>query len=67
MSIKYGANVLVEGHRCYRCKLEWRPKNLKLLPKVCPNCKNPYWETPVQREKTSKAVKKIRKEEKMRK
>jgi len=42
---KYGPRVLILGHRCYRCEHEWRPRNIDDLPKVCPNCKSPYWDT----------------------
>jgi predicted nucleic acid-binding Zn-ribbon protein len=41
-----GANILIKGHRCYRCGHEWRPNSLEELPKVCPKCKSPYWTTP---------------------
>ncbi len=41
-----GANVLIKGHRCYRCDHEWRPNSLDELPKVCPACKSPYWDRP---------------------
>lgn len=39
-----GSNVLIRGHRCHRCKHAWRPRNLKELPRVCPNCKSVYWD-----------------------
>ncbi len=40
--------VLLEGYQCYRCKHKWRPRKFesKNLPKVCPNCKSAYWNTP---------------------
>ena len=41
-----GANILIEGHKCYRCGHEWRPYDLKEVPIVCPKCKSPYWKTP---------------------
>jgi predicted Zn-ribbon and HTH transcriptional regulator len=41
-----GANVYIKGHRCYRCGHEWKPNNMKQLPKVCPKCKSPYWDKP---------------------
>ena len=40
-----GANVLIRGHKCYRCGHEWRPRNLNEIPEVCPKCKSPYWKT----------------------
>jgi len=40
------ANVLIKGHRCYRCNYEWKPNNRGKLPKVCPKCKSPYWDKP---------------------
>ena len=44
--VKCGANVLIKGHKCYRCKYEWKPNNMDKLPKVCPKCKSPYWDKP---------------------
>jgi Zn-finger nucleic acid-binding protein len=55
--------VKVDAFRCDRCGHVWLPKELlekldeldKHLPKVCPKCKNPYWNTPrkVAKEKTT--------------
>ena len=42
---KAGANVLIIGHRCYRCGHEWKP-NMNKSPRVCPKCKSPYWDKP---------------------
>lgn len=41
-----GANVLIAGHRCYRCSYEWKPNDMDKLPRVCPKCKSPYWDKP---------------------
>ena len=41
-----GANILIAGHKCYRCGHEWRPRELEEVPPVCPKCKSPYWKTP---------------------
>lgn len=41
-----GANVLIPGNRCYRCSYEWRPNDSAKMPRVCPNCKSPYWDRP---------------------
>ena len=30
---------------CNRCKHKWHPKTNK-KPKVCPECKSPYWDKP---------------------
>ncbi len=43
---KAGANILIKGHKCYRCGHEWRPETFNIIPKVCPKCKNPYWDRP---------------------
>ena len=43
---KYGANIHLIGHGCYRCGHEWLPIDKHKLPKVCPKCKSPYWDTP---------------------
>ena len=56
--LKYGVNVMIKGHRCYRCSFEWRPKNSDVIPKVCPKCKNEYWKTPVSRKNISELAKK---------
>src|SRR5262245_57570541 len=35
------------GFRCERCGHEWIPRGENdQEPKVCPKCKNPYWNTP---------------------
>ncbi len=41
-----GANVLILGHKCYRCGHEWRPIHSEDVPRVCPKCKSPYWDRP---------------------
>lgn len=41
-----GAMVYIVGHKCHRCGHEWRPKKIKIVPKVCPKCKSPYWDQP---------------------
>ena len=61
---KFGVNVLVSGHRCFRCGFEWRPKNFDAVPKVCPGCKNPYWDRPLQKKGISRLIKKLRQAEK---
>lgn len=43
---KAGASVLIIGNRCYRCRHEWRPNNISIMPRVCPKCKSPYWDRP---------------------
>ena len=42
-----GANVLILGHKCYRCSHKWVPREKGYEPRVCPNpeCKSPYWKT----------------------
>ena len=39
----YGVNVLILGHRCYRCTHAWVPRNISEVPEICPKCKSPYW------------------------
>lgn len=34
------------GYHCHRCGHEWVPKNKTEKPRVCPKCKNPYWDRP---------------------
>lgn len=38
--------ITVMGCKCERCGHEWFPRNEKREPKVCPNCKSPYWNVP---------------------
>ncbi len=38
--------ISVQGLQCERCKHEWIPRDINVLPKVCPSCKSPYWNTP---------------------
>ncbi len=42
----YGVNVLIAGHRCYRCKHSWVPRDIGEIPEICPKCKSPYWKNP---------------------
>jgi predicted Zn-ribbon and HTH transcriptional regulator len=39
----YGVNVLIVGHRCYRCSHAWVPRDISEVPEICPKCKSPYW------------------------
>ena len=38
--------VQIWGFRCSRCGHEWLPREGIEHPKVCPNCKSPYWDRP---------------------
>ena len=40
--------VQLWGYRCERCGHEWLPRDreTETEPKVCPKCKNPYWNLP---------------------
>jgi len=38
--------VQIWGYRCERCDHEWVPRDKDVEPKVCPNCKSPYWDRP---------------------
>jgi len=38
-----GYKAWIVGNRCHRCGHEWRPRNFKERPAVCPKCKSPYW------------------------
>jgi hypothetical protein len=37
--------ITLKGYECERCKHTWVPRENE-LPKVCPKCKSPYWNTP---------------------
>ena len=41
-----GANVLILGHKCYRCNHAWVPRDIGEIPEICPKCKSPYWQKP---------------------
>ena len=43
---EFGVNVLIVGHRCYRCKHAWVPRDISEIPEICPHCKSPYWNKP---------------------
>ena len=40
--------IQISGFRCERCGHEWVPRGKSRDPKVCPECKSPYWDTPRQ-------------------
>jgi len=42
--------IEVEGYQCERCEHKWIPRG-KEAPKVCPECKSPYWDTPRRKKK----------------
>lgn len=51
MKNEVGYKVMILGNKCYRCGHEWIPQNIEEKPKVCPKCKNPYWDRPRQEKK----------------
>jgi len=51
MKQEEGAKVWILGNKCYRCGHEWKPNNINEIPRVCPKCKNPYWDRPRQKKK----------------
>ena len=40
------AKIKLDGFQCERCGHKWLPEDINKPPRVCPKCKNPYWETP---------------------
>jgi len=40
------AEIMLKGYKCERCGHEWVPRVEKEKPRVCPKCKNPYWDRP---------------------
>jgi uncharacterized OB-fold protein len=42
----FGANCIIIGHRCFRCKHKWVPREEGYIPEICPLCKSPYWKSP---------------------
>ena len=49
------AKVQLWGYRCERCGHEWLPRDKEHDPKVCPNCKSPYWDRPRQADAKARA------------
>jgi len=49
----------VNAFRCLRCSHEWIPRvsmeeligEIKNIPRICPNCKSAYWDTPRKEKK----------------
>lgn len=37
--------VMLKGFQCDRCSHKWLPREDE-IPRVCPKCKSPYWNTP---------------------
>jgi len=44
------AEITIKKLTCLRCNHEWIP-NTDKLPKVCPKCHSPYWNTPRRMQK----------------
>ena len=42
--------IIVQGYRCLRCGHEWAPRKEE-TPRVCPECKSPYWNVPKKEKK----------------
>lgn len=49
------------GYRCQRCGHEWVPRDKTQKPRVCPKCKNPYWDRPRRKSEDGSAAAKGRK------
>lgn len=46
MTMNAPPRVMIEGFECSRCQHRWVPLNIQEPPRVCPNCKSPYWQRP---------------------
>ena len=42
------AKIKISGYKCERCNHEWAPRNLEEDPTVCPKCKSPWWDKPME-------------------
>jgi predicted Zn-ribbon and HTH transcriptional regulator len=49
--------IKVEAYQCSRCEHVWRARSTTDFPVICPHCKSPYWNRPVERLTTSAAAK----------
>jgi Zn finger protein HypA/HybF involved in hydrogenase expression len=40
--------VIKDGYKCERCSYEWASRKVspERLPKCCPRCNSPYWNSP---------------------
>lgn len=47
------ATIQMLGYRCERCDHKWAPRE-DALPRVCPRCKSPYWNTARKRQLKAK-------------
>ncbi len=64
MKEEFGVNVLVVGHRCYRCEHTWVPRKKDEVPETCPKCRSPYWKKPKTRfTENDKKLNKVKKNE----
>ncbi len=51
---EYAITLTVNAFHCLRCDYKWIPRvDMKQLkgkiidkPRICPNCKSPYWDLP---------------------
>lgn len=48
------SKIKVWGYSCERCSHIWVPRSER-EPTVCPKCKSPYWDRPVERKSVSDA------------
>src|SRR6476620_8866251 len=51
-----GRNIVTKTFKCESCGNVWRPA-LWLLPKTCPKCRSPYWDTPGKEKKRNDMIK----------
>jgi hypothetical protein len=65
MSKEYLLRKNVNAFKCLRCNHIWIPKvdmkeletEIKIMPKTCPNCKSPYWDSKKKKTKDGKEKK----------
>lgn len=52
------STIEVTLYECERCEYQWVPRKTldedQPLPKTCPSCKSPYWNTPRRNPKNGK-------------
>ena len=44
--INFMTKITVNAFKCDRCSHVWCPRNKDDIPKTCPKCRSPYWDTP---------------------
>jgi predicted Zn-ribbon and HTH transcriptional regulator len=50
--------IKIKGLKCCRCGHIWVPRKKK-KPRICPECKSPYWDVPKDKKKKKSNFEKL--------